>query len=279
MRIGIRILLAAPRRLSGITALALILAAGCGGQAGDGGADAEPPAPVPAAEPTVAVETERVVYGKYEEQEITGLLARPVAGDGPAVVLIHDRWGLDENVEEIARRLAGEGFVALAVDFFGGGTATDPEGASQLVAAVESDRRAARWNLVRAHRYLERRFKTEKTGVIGWGFGGHWALSTAGYSDAAVVYYGRPFFNREQLEALVVETPILGVFGSEDQDIPIANVRRFESVLEELGKSAEIQVYEGAGRGFADPSSADHDAEAAADAWQKTLVFLRRHLQ
>ncbi len=120
-------------------------------------------------------------------------------------------------------------------------------------------------------------FKAEKTGVIAWGFGGRCAPQTAADSDAVVVYYGQPFLNPKLLAAL--EAPILGLFGGQDQDIPVGRVRRFESALQEAGKSVEIHVYAGAGHGFANPSSDSHDAEAAADAWQKTLTFLRSHLQ
>ncbi len=266
------------RRILWIAPLALNLLAGCGGPADPGGAVAErPPGAAPADRAAAAVETERVTYGEFEEEVFTGILARPAAGSGLTVVVIHDRWGLDESVEAAAQRFAGEGYVALAVDFFGGETATDPDRARELTAAVADDRRSAKAKLKKAHRYLKRQFKTGKTGVVGWGFGGSWALLTAGDADAVVVYYGQPFFNSERLAAL--DTPILGLFGDQDQDPPVGKVRRFESALEELGKSPEIHVFEGAGHGFANPSDDAYDAEAAADAWQKTLAFLRRHLQ
>ena len=72
--------------------------------------------------------------------------------------------------------------------------------------------------------------------------------------------------------------PILGLFGGADEGIPVEGVREFERGLHELGKDAEIHVYPGAKHAFANPSGGNYDAAAAADAWQKTLAFLDKHL-
>jgi carboxymethylenebutenolidase len=118
-------------------------------------------------------------------------------------------------------------------------------------------------------------------GVIGWCFGGGWSLRSAlllGEAvDAAVVFYGQPITDPQRLAAL--EAPLLGIFGGQDSSIPVADVRRLESTLRELGKTAEVHVYEEAGHAFANPSGERYVPEAARQAWEETLAFLGEHLE
>jgi carboxymethylenebutenolidase len=195
------------------------------------------------------------------------------------VILIHEWWGLNDNIETMARRFAEQGYVALAVDLYGGEVADDPERARELTQSVEEG--PALDNLRQARRYLAEEQRSPRVGVVGWCFGGAWSLQTAlaepDQLDAAVVYYGRLVTERDRLSEL--DTPLLGIFGGEDSSIPVDDVRRFESTLEELGKDAEIHLYEGAGHAFANPSGERYVPEAAEDAWEKTLVFLAEHLK
>ena len=120
-----------------------------------------------------------------------------------------------------------------------------------------------------------------KIGSIGWCLGGGMSLRTALLHpqdlDAAVIYYGRVQTDREVLAPL--EVPILGLFGAEDQGIPVATVRAFEATLKELGKDARIHIYEGANHAFANPTGNRYHAEAAGDAWARTLAFFAEHLR
>ncbi|HEX2252786.1 MAG TPA: dienelactone hydrolase family protein [Thermoanaerobaculia bacterium] len=239
--------------------------------------------PVPGAageaEDGVEVTTERVTYARVGGEELTGYLARPAGGaPAPGLIVIHEWWGLNENIEAMARMLAQQGYTALAVDLYGE-TAQTPERARELTQSV--DEAAARDNLRQAYRYLDQEAGAPRVGVIGWCFGGGWSLKTAlmlpGELDAAVVYYGQLITDRAELAKL--ETPLLGIFGAEDQGIPVTGVRELERVLADLGKDAEIHVYEGAGHAFANPSGERYEPEAARDAWQRTLAFLAEHLE
>jgi carboxymethylenebutenolidase len=135
-------------------------------------------------------------------------------------------------------------------------------------------------NLRQAHAYLEGTLGAPRVGTIGWCFGGGWSLATAlllpDKIDATVIYYGRLVTDPEKLRPLAM--PILGHFGSLDQGIPVAGVRAFEKALKDLGKEVEIHVYEGADHAFANPSGGRYQAEAATDAWGKTVAFFARHL-
>jgi carboxymethylenebutenolidase len=236
-----------------------------------------------ATEPAGEVVDEAVVYATIDGRPVTGFLARPSAGDpgGPALIVIQEWWGLNENIRAMARRLAGEGYTALAVDLYLGEVAEDSQRARELMSAAMEDEAELEENLRQAQRYLRETVGASKVGSIGWCFGGGWSLRTAlllpGKIDATVIYYGRVVTNPEQLAAL--ETPILGIFGAEDSGIPVEGVRAFEKALADLGKEATVRIYEGAAHAFANPSGTRYDAEAAEQAWAETLAFLNQHLR
>ena len=123
-------------------------------------------------------------------------------------------------------------------------------------------------NLRAARGFMAARAGSKKFGVVGWCFGGGWSLSAAidqgDEIDAAVIYYGRVTDNRERLAG--IEAPVLGLFGDQDRGIPVESVRAFEATMNELGKSIEIHVYEGANHAFANPSGTRYDEAAATDA-------------
>jgi carboxymethylenebutenolidase len=271
---------------------ALLLVAGCGSGSDEEYADRmatehEADRPVPgglaasAVDPSVAIDESEVTYATVNDNSITGFLARPAEGDGKAgVIVIQEWWGLNDNIRAMARRLAAEGYVALAVDLYEGQVAEESARARELMSAAMERAESLEDNLRQAHRYLGEQ-GAESIGVIGWCFGGGWSLRTAlllpDEIDATVIYYGRLVTDSEQLAAL--ESPILGLFGSEDQGIPLESVREFESVLESLGKDAAIHVYEGANHAFANPSGTRYNADAAEDAWKKTLEFFTANLK
>jgi carboxymethylenebutenolidase len=270
----------------------LLLVAGCGSGSDDEYADRmatehEADRPVPgglaasAVDSSVAIDESEVTYATVNDNSITGFLARPAEGDGKAgVIVIQEWWGLNDNIRAMARRLAAEGYVALAVDLYEGQVAEESARARELMSAAMERAESLEDNLRQAHRYLGEQ-GAESIGVIGWCFGGGWSLRTAlllpDEIDATVIYYGRLVTDSEQLAAL--ESPILGLFGSEDQGIPLESVREFESVLESLGKDAAIHVYEGANHAFANPSGTRYNADAAEDAWKKTLEFFTANLK
>ncbi len=246
------------------------------------------PAPSAAAEtaPVAAVSGDPVVYASIGGQEITGYLARPTQADHPlpGLIVIHEWWGLNDNIRAMTRRLAGEGYVALAVDLYGGQVATTPEEARELMGRVDPKR--ALENLRKARSHLADRLSAtgdlgDRIGVIGWCFGGGWSLRAAldmpDSIDAAVVYYGHLVTDPAELGKL--QAPLIGFFGAEDRSIPVDQVRAFQSTLEKLGKQVEVHVYDGAGHAFANPSGTSYQAQAAEDAWDKTVAFLAHTLQ
>lgn len=233
------------------------------------------------ASPGVDVDTQVVEYATVNGETATGYLARPAGVDGPlpGIIVIHEWWGLNDNIRSMAEQLAGEGYQALAVDLYGGESSDTRDGAAALMTASMDKSAALTENLKQAFAYLDG--DEQKIGTIGWCFGGGWSLGAAlampDTVDATVIYYGRLVTSEDELAPL--QMPILGLFGAEDQGIPVDSVHAFEASLGALGKDAAIHVYDGADHAFANPSGTNYQAEPAQDAWDKTMAFFEAHLK
>ena len=198
----------------------------------------------------------------------------------PAIIMIHEWWGLNDNVRAMADRLAGEGYIVFAVDLYGGKVATDPGVARVLMTEVVEDPEAARDNIRAAYDFVRNTALAPRVASLGWCFGGGWSLNAAKLFpqqlDASVIYYGQVTDDEEVLRP--IEVPILGLFGAEDKGIKVATVNAFREALQRLRKDHEILVYPGVGHAFANPTGENYNAAAAEDAWRRTLDFLAQHL-
>ena len=124
---------------------------------------------------------QEVAYGEAQKRNLVGFLAMPsdAAEPLPGVIVIHESAGLNDDIKARTRKLASEGYVALAVDLYGGKTADSPDKARPLMAAVLDDQDAARANLKQAYDYLAKYALAPRIGSLGWSFGGGWSLQTA----------------------------------------------------------------------------------------------------
>ena len=277
--------------MSKILFVLLISFAWTGAQAGDVVAKTaaahahDSPVTTPAAStaPRQAVTGDTVVYGQVGDTLLRGYLARPVgAGPGaPGLIVIHEWWGLNDNIRKTAERLAGEGYVALAVDLYNGQSASIPKEAIKLMNGLMADTDGADENLRQAHRYLAEELGAPRVGSIGWCLGGRWSLRTAVIMpdelDAAVMYYGT--VTTDEAELAPLQMPVLGNFAADDPIIPVESVELFAVTMERLGKTVDVKVYAGAKHAFANPSGQAYDAEAAEDAWARSTAFLKTYLQ
>ncbi len=245
--------------------------------------DKPTPTPVAMAEPAVPVTGQDVTYATVEGESVTGYLARPEnpeTEDLPAIVAIHEWWGLNDNIKATARRLAGEGYTVLAVDLYGGEVAAEPDQAKELMRSVMDTPGPAQDNLLQAAQFLTDEYSAPAVGSIGWCFGGNWSLR-AGLLlpdlDAIAIYYGQLILAPEALDGIAA--PLIGFFGEADSSIAVEDVKNFESTLADLGKVSDINLYPGVGHAFANPSGQNYDAAAAEDAWEKTTAFFETYLQ
>lgn len=240
-------------------------------------------AQAPAANPPAKTVEQQLAYGEGKRSNLIGFLALPrdAAEPLPGLILIHGPAGLDDTVKSFARRLAGQGYIVLAVDLYGGRVAHEPEAARALAAGVYADSGEARSNLRQAYEYLRKYALAPRIGSIGWAFGGTWSLETAlmlpGELDAAVMYSGSVAVDRERLQRL--DTPLLGLFGALDKSVSAPEVATFRSTLNELGKQAEVVIYPQAGEELANPREAERASVAGMDAWNRTIAFLDARLK
>jgi len=245
--------------------------------------DAPTPTPATEAAPAVPVLEQQLAYGEAQRSNLVGYLAMPqdAAEPLPGIIVIHEWWGLNDNIKAMTRRLAGEGYVVLAVDLYGGARAETPEAAQALMTALLDEPESARNNLRQAYDYLEKYAFAPRIASIGWCLGGGFSLQTAleypEALDAMVMYYGQVVTDRERLAPLKV--PVLGFFGAEDESIPVRDVQQFRTTLNDLGKIADVLIVPRADHAFANPSGGNYNEQAANEAWATTLKFLERHLK
>lgn len=247
------------------------------------GNDTPVASPMAAYAPAQPVSGKAVVYATVDGQQVQGWLSRPdnASGDLPALIVIHEWWGLNDNVRRAAERLAGEGYVTLAVDLHQGNIADTPKAAMKMSMVLGKNETAALNNLQEAIAYLKTEAGVTKFGVIGWCQGGKWSLLTAlNYPadiDAAVIYYGRVTDDEAELAAL--DMPVLGVFAADDFIVPPEMAYRFAASMAAQKKDLEFYIYRDAAHAFSNPSGTEYNPEAAADAWKHTTEFLARNLQ
>jgi carboxymethylenebutenolidase len=205
-----------------------------------------------------------------------GFLARPNDQKNyPGIIMIHEWWGLNENIKDKAKELAEEGYIVLAVDLFGT-VATTPEEARIQSSSLDQTKALA--NMQSAKSYLVQE-GAPKIASLGWCFGGAQSLqiSITEKLDATVIYYGNLVEDTEKLKNL--SSPVLGIFGDQDAQIPVEKVNNFKNNLNNLSILNDIYIYEGVGHAFANPSGQNFSPNETADAWSKTLNFLETNLK
>jgi len=203
----------------------------------------------------------------------------------PAVVMIHENRGLNEHIKMMADTLANEGYVVLAVDLFNGQVASNQQDAGPLSDAVRENPTEAIANLRAAVRYLAslENVNPSQISSLGWCFGGQQSLQLALNTEpkyplsSTVIYYGRLVSDPDELSK--IKWPVLGIFGDQDDSIPVENVTNFKAALDSIGIPNEIYVYKGVGHAFANPSRDSYAPDQTADAWNKTLLFLKNSTQ
>jgi len=208
------------------------------------------------------------------------LVTPPGKGPFPAVIAIHEWWGLNDQIKSTAKRIASQGYVVLAVDLYRGVATSDPGEAHELMRGLPEDR--ALRDMLAAERYLKSlpNVNGARIGSIGWCMGGGYSLTLAINSPdlaACVIYYGRLVTDTAELGR--IKAPVLAFFGDRDRGIPPASVHKFENTLKGMGKEVDARVYPGAGHAFANETRPSYNEAAASDAWARTLGFFAAHLK
>ncbi|MBI4442203.1 MAG: dienelactone hydrolase family protein [Acidobacteria bacterium] len=228
------------------------------------------------------LQTRRVEFPVEGGTTASGYEARPAgAGSYPGVLVIHEWWGVNEHIQDIARRLAGEGFVALVPDLYGGKLTSNPIQAAAFMEAL--DREAAVRILLGALRFLQEKepIYAEHIGVIGFCMGGSYTLLLACRAPSlkvAVAFYGD---HPDPLDQLAnIRCPVLFIAAGRDQWISPAKVDKLKKAFEQYKVHAEVRVYPDAGHAFFNDTRPEvYNPAAAQDAWTRALGLLSRTLK
>jgi carboxymethylenebutenolidase len=229
----------------------------------------------------LAADGKSVSY-KSGDETVQGMLYAPEGkGPFPALVVIHEWWGLNDWVKDQASRLADQGYVTLAVDLYRGKVATTPDEAHEIMRGVPPDRAARDLHAAVEFLRSQPNVRKDRIGSIGWCMGGGYSLDVALQEPtltAAVINYGHLATDAASLKK--INASILGIFGGQDRGIPVDDVKKFEQALKQQGNRIEIVIYPDAGHAFENPNNkAGYRADDAADAWKHTTTFLASTLK
>jgi len=228
-----------------------------------------------------AAQPQEVSYQSGNETVHALLYAPKGEGPFPALVVIHEWWGLNDWVKQQASALADQGYVALAIDLYRGKVATTPDEAHQIMRGVPEDR--ARRDLLAATTYLRslNMVDDRRIGAIGWCMGGGYALDLAvadPHLKVAVINYGHLASDKATLKK--IHASILGIFGGQDLGIPLTDVDKFEAQMKALHKKVEIHIFPDAGHAFENPNNkTGYRADDAKQAGKITDEFLAKNLK
>jgi len=230
--------------------------------------------------PSFCAASKEVTY-KSGDETVKAILYTPEGkGPFPAIIVIHEWWGLNDWVKEQASKLADQGYVALAVDLYRGKVATTREEAHEL-SRVPADR--VKRDLHATFGYLQSQpnVKKDRIGAIGWCWGGGYSLQVALQEPqlaADVINYGDVSADPDQLKE--INAPVLGLFGAQDRGITPDDVKKFGEQMDKLGKKADVTIYPDAGHGFQNPVNGEGYKPAdTADAWKKITAFFASTLK
>jgi carboxymethylenebutenolidase len=203
-------------------------------------------------------------------------------GDGPfpALIVIHEWWGLNDWIRYNADAFANKGYAALAIDLYRGKSTKNSDEAHELMRGLPPDRVTK--DIQTAYSFLQNNPKVDKNriGVIGWCMGGGYALqaaTTLPKLKAVVMNYGSLLSNPENVKK--ISCPLLGIFGETDRGIPIMDVQNFKTALKESKKESEIIIYRNVGHAFMNPNNKDgYNHEITERAWREIFAFLEKQL-
>lgn len=206
-----------------------------------------------------------------------GYLAVPESGSGPGLVVIQEWWGLTDHIVDVCNRFAGQGYVALAPDLFGGRTTHDADEAGQMMQSLpEAD--AAR-DLGGAVDFLlgHDAVTGDKVGTVGFCMGGGFVIQLAAQQGdkiaAAIPYYG---VLQSEPDFAAISASVLGHYAETDDFAPAENALAMGAAIREAGGTAAINVYGGTQHAFFNDQNllGTYEADAAAVSWARTLAFL-----
>jgi len=204
-------------------------------------------------------------------------------GARPAVIVVQEWWGLNENIKDIARRFANEGYFAIAPDLYsrqGNKVATDPNTAAELMGGLKTEDGIEDLKSTLGWLRAQNETKSSKIGITGYCMGGSYAMLLP--CESKEISAAAPFYGEIPADDKIrnLNCAIFYAYGANDGWIQRPDVQRLASDLKKFGKSGEVKIYEGCDHGFFNDTRKDvYAPDAAKDAWQKTLKLFLENLK
>ena len=226
-----------------------------------------------------------VSFNRPDGKSVNGYLAEPpTGGKAPAMVVIQEWWGLNDQIKGVADKMAKAGYRALVPDLYRGKTAVDAKEANHLMTGLNFGD-AAGQDIRGAVQYLKKS-GSAKVGVTGFCMGGALTVLSAvnvPEMDAGVIWYGYPPL--EYVDASKIKAPLLGHWATQDQAFAIAGVDKLEEKLRAAKVNFEFHRYN-AKHAFANETADSkglemlkYDPKLADQAWKRTMDFLAKHIK
>lgn len=211
-------------------------------------------------------------------KEVNAFIARPEGlSKAPAVIIVHEWWGLNPHTEDIAQRYAREGFIAVAADLYNGVTTKDAKEAGQLMSALKPEDGLESLNIVL--NALRADPEVSSVGVTGFCMGGTFALLLACHAE---VEASVPFYGDVPVDTTIIGKlgcPLLFIGGEKDQWITVEKMNRLDTALKQYSKPGEVRIYKGADHAFFNDTRPEVYSKAdAEDAWKTVIAFFKQHL-
>lgn len=222
-------------------------------------------------------------FTNAEGRELLGYVAMPEGpGPHPAVLMLHEWWGLNEGIPVLADALAEEGYLVFAPDAYRGRVTNQIPTALYLRLSTPEEQVKADLDAALAHMLTIPGVDTERVASMGFCFGGgHSLMLGLRHTEnipLTILYYGDVITDVDLLRPLMDSQGVLGIFGEEDQQIFVEDVLEFESALNTLDIPNEIAIYPGVGHAFITEDNFDQPG-AAGEAWQQAVDFLGRNFK
>jgi carboxymethylenebutenolidase len=229
-----------------------------------------------ASEPEITTQSTRL---SADGKEVNVFIARPAGVQkAPAVIIIHEWWGLNAHTEDITRRFARAGFIAVAADLYDGKLTKDAQEAAQLMGQLNQDQGVEKLQIVLKH--LRSQSEVTGVGVTGFCMGGTYTLLLACRAkvEAAVPFYGDVPVDTTPVGNL--SSPLLFIGAAKDQWITLEKMNRLDAALKQYGKEGEVKIYQDADHAFFNDTRPEvYNQADAQDAWRRVIDFFNRHLR
>lgn len=200
----------------------------------------------------------------------------------PGVVLIQEWWGIEPHIQDLAQKLAAEGFVVAVPDLYHGKVATEPNDAMRMMMQTRNNLERAIGEIIGTLNTVKTlpNVEPKKLGVIGFCFGGLLTYLIAQlYPDlaAVVTFYGGGY-NPAPEDVAKVTAPVLAIYGRQDEGIPLEQIEKIEQLYRQANKDFTVKIYEG-GHAFINPAHGMGNEESASQAWPLAVSFLKEHVK